>query len=76
MEPLLRSSEEEIEIRAMTLWAVEALRNGFQEDGQKLTSTLVDNWLWQLGQLDAFRKRPFHRCRTIFTKALPGNFDK
>jgi len=66
MEPLLRGSEEEVEIRAMTLWAVEALRNGFQEDGQKLTSTLVDNWLWRLGQLDAFRKRPFHRCRTIF----------
>ena len=66
MEPLQRGSEEEVEIRAMTLWAVEKLKNGFQEQGRKLTSTLVDNWLWRLGQLDAFRKRPFHRCRTIF----------
>ncbi len=66
MEHLQRGSEEEVEIRAMTVWAVEELRNGFQEHGRKLTSTLVDNWLWRLGQLDAFRKRPFHRCRTIF----------
>jgi hypothetical protein len=66
MEPLQRGSEEEVEIRAMTVWAVEELRNGFHEHGRNLTSTLVDNWLWRLGQLDAFRKRPFHRCRTIF----------
>ena len=66
MEHLQQGSEEEIEIRAMTVWAVKELGNGFQEHGRNLTSTLVDNWLWRLGQLDAFRKRPFHRCRTIF----------
>lgn len=66
MQPLQRGSEQEVEIRAMTVWAVEELRNGFQEHGRKLTSTQADNWLWRLGQLDAFRKRPFHRCRTIF----------
>ncbi len=66
MEQLQPGSEEEVEIRAMTVWAVEELRKGFQEHGRKLTSPRVDNWLWQLGQRDAFRKRPFHRCRTIF----------
>ncbi len=66
MEHLQAGSEAEVEIRAMTVWAVEELRRGFQEHGRKLTSPQVDNWLWQLGQLDAFRKRPYHRCRTIF----------
>jgi len=66
MEYLKAGSEEEVEIRAMAVWAVEELKRGFQEYGRKLTSPQVDNWLWQLGQLDAFRKRPYHRCRTIF----------
>jgi hypothetical protein len=66
LEHLQPGSEEEVEIRAITLWAVEELKKGFEEFGHKLTSPRVDNWLWQLGQLDAFRKRPFHRCRTIF----------
>jgi len=66
MQYLQPGSEEEVEIRAMTVWAVEQLRKGFREAGRKLTSPLVDNWLWQLGQTDVFRNRPFHRCRTIF----------
>jgi len=66
LEYLQAGSEEEVEIRAMTVWAVEELRKSFQERGRKLTSPRVDNWLWQLGQMDAFRKRPYHRCRTIF----------
>jgi hypothetical protein len=66
MECLQAGCEEEVEIRAMTVWAVEQLRKGFQERGRSLTSPLVDNWLWQLGQMDVFRKRPYHRCRTIY----------
>ena len=66
LEYLQEGSEEEVEIRAMTVWAVEELKWGFRERGRTLTSPQVDNWLWQLGQLDAFRKRPYHRCRTIF----------
>jgi hypothetical protein len=66
MEYLQAGSEEEVEIRAMTVWAVEGLRKGFKEGGQTLTSPRVDGWLWQLGQLDAFRKHPYHRCRTIY----------
>jgi hypothetical protein len=66
MECLPAGCEEEVEIRAMTIWAVEQLKKAFQDRGQRLTSPQVDNWLWQLGQLDDFRKHPYHRCRTIF----------
>jgi hypothetical protein len=58
--------EQEIEIRAMTIWAVEEIKKAFGLAGRKVTSPQVDNWLWQLGQLDTFRNRPYHRCRTIF----------
>lgn len=57
---------EEVEIRALTLHAVEALRQGFHAAGRTVTSAQVDGWLWQLGQDDHFRARPYHRCRTIF----------
>ncbi len=59
-------SEQEVEIRAMTIHAVEEIKGAFARSGRPATSPEVDNWLWQLGQLDAFRKRPYHRCRTIY----------
>lgn len=65
-ENLPAQSAEEIEIRALTIWAVEALRRAFSEQGRQVSSLQVDNWLWQLGQLDRFRSKPYHRCRTIF----------
>jgi hypothetical protein len=58
--------EQEVEIRAMTIWAVEEIKNAFDRMGRKVTSPQVDNWLWQLGQFDTFRNHPYHRCRTIF----------
>jgi hypothetical protein len=66
LEHLQAGSEEEVEIRAMTIWAVEGLKKGFETFGRKLSSSRVDSWLWGLGQLDEFRKHPYHRCRTIF----------
>jgi hypothetical protein len=63
---LAAGGEPEIEIRAMTLRAVEELKETFGRRGEVATSARVDQWLWQLGQLDRFRKRPYHRCRTIF----------
>ncbi len=65
-EWLQAGCEEEVEIRAMTIWVVEQLKKAFRDRGQRLTSPQVDSWLWQLGQLDEFRKHPYHRCRTIF----------
>ncbi|MDR3570273.1 MAG: queuosine salvage family protein [Syntrophobacteraceae bacterium] len=66
LAPLEAGSTEEVEIRAMTVWAVERLKEEFQRRGRTLTSPEIDSWLWGLGQMDEFRKTPYHRCRTIF----------
>lgn len=66
MQHLTAGSEEEVEIRAMTIWVVEQLKKVFGCLGKEVTSASVDQWLWQLGQLEFFRKRPYHRCRTIY----------
>lgn len=66
MQLLTVGGEEEIEIRAITIWAVERLKKVFGSLGKAVTSASIDQWLWQLGQFDAFRNRPYHRCRTIF----------
>lgn len=65
-ENLTAGSEEEVEIRAMTVWAVEELKEALRSRGKTVTSAAVDQWLWQLGQLEPFRKRPYHRCRSIY----------
>lgn len=62
---LSSGSEEEIEIRAMTVWAGEQLRRALMDKGRDVLSIQIDRWLWRLGQMDAFRGRPYHRCRTI-----------
>jgi len=60
-------SREEIEIRAATIVAVEKLKEAFHRRGAgHVTSVHVDHWLWSLGQRQPFRRRPYHRCRTIF----------
>jgi hypothetical protein len=66
MEWLQPGCEEEIEIRAMTIWAVEEIRKALAGKGEKVSSAQIDGWLWKLGQSDEFRQKPYHRCRTIF----------
>jgi hypothetical protein len=63
---LAAGSEPEVEIRAFTIRAVEALRTTFLLHGKQATSMQIDNWLWQLGQRQDFRHQPYHRCRTIY----------
>jgi hypothetical protein len=65
-EMLVSGGKEEVEIRAMTIWAVESLRGAFRQTGREANSMQIDNWLWRLGQLEPFRQRPYHRCRTAF----------
>jgi hypothetical protein len=59
-------SEEEVEIRANTIWAVELIRKELKEKGKSLTAPQIDWLLWNLGQDDAFRAKPYHRTTTIF----------
>lgn len=60
-------SVEEVEIRAMTVVAVERIKESIRPESEyPVTSAEIDSWLWRLGQMDEFRKHPYHRCRTIF----------
>lgn len=58
-------SEEEIEIRAATVWACELLRQAMERRGQRLTASEIDLRLWFAGQ-KAGEMRPYHRTRTFF----------
>lgn len=65
-EEITHGCPDEIGIRATTIWAVEHLKEEFQRRGRLVDSVWVDNWLWNLGQDDRFRRKPYHRCRTIY----------
>ncbi len=65
-EELPAGSAKEIEIRAHTIWAVELLKREFEKLGRPLRSFEIDWLLWNLGQNEEFRQRPYHRTRTIF----------
>ena len=64
-ELIAAESEEEVEIRAATIWACELLRRAMQEYGQYITAADIDLRLWQMGQ-QAADMRPYHRTRTIY----------
>ncbi len=54
-------SREEIEIRAVTIWCVELIRQKLE----KFTAAEIDNALWLISQ-DQTNVKPFHRTYTIF----------
>ncbi len=59
-------SHEEVEIRANTIWAVELIRQELNQMGRRLGAFEIDWILWNLGQRDEFRLKPYHRTLTIF----------
>jgi Queuosine salvage protein len=59
-------SPEEVEIRANTIWTVELIRQELECTGKALRAFEIDWILWNLGQDDAFREKPYHRTMTIF----------
>jgi hypothetical protein len=59
-------SREEVEIRSNTIWAVERLREMLRGKGKDFTSPEIDWLLWNLGQEDRFREKPYHRTISIF----------
>jgi hypothetical protein len=65
-ELLEPGGEEEVQIRAATIWACELLRQtiGAAED-EPLTAADIDAQLWLLSQ-NTPNMRPYHRVRTIF----------
>jgi hypothetical protein len=66
MTLIAAGSPEEVEIRANTVWAVELLRQELGRLGKLLRPFEIDWVLWNLGQDDAFREKPYHRTVTIF----------
>lgn len=66
MELLPAGSEEEVEIRAATVWAGELLRRALDAQGIQARATEIDYRLWILSQTKSPDDRPYHRTRTIY----------
>lgn len=64
-ELLEAGSEEEIEIRAATVWACELLRRTLLQQGRVLTASEIDQRIWLMGQRIE-DMRPYHRTRTMY----------
>jgi len=64
-ELLAEGSEEEIEIRAATIWACELLRRHLGKQEYPLTAAAIDMRLWLLGQ-NSVDMRPYHRTHTKY----------
>ena len=59
-------SLEEVEIRANTIWAVELIRREMERMGKQLRAFEIDWILWNIGQREASKEKPYHRTVTIF----------
>ncbi len=57
-------SEEEVEIRAMTVWAVELLARHLKDNALPVTAIQIDHMLWLRGQQKLPDDKPYHRTRT------------
>lgn len=63
---LQAGSPEEVEIRANTIWAVELISRELNTGDKMITSPEIDWILWNLGQEDRFREKPYHRTVSMF----------
>lgn len=59
-------SPEEVEIRACTIVAVDMIRRELRRLGRERRAFEIDWILWNLGQDDEYRARPYHRTVTVF----------
>ena len=60
------NSNEEIEIRATAIWAVELIKQELLEKYDFVTSSHVDSMLWNMSQTKKAGEKPYHRTFTIF----------
>ena len=66
-ELIPKDGEEEIEIRACALDAVERIKAALNERGKKVSSMGLDYLLWNRGQQPNYKRtKPRHRTRTVF----------
>ena len=59
-------SSEEIEIRAGAVHAVELIKESICDSGQPVTSSQLDYFLWNRGQMPDYKAVPRHRTRTVY----------
>jgi len=59
-------SDEELEIRASTVWAVELLRQELARQGRAMPAYAIDWALWQAGQSLPDGAEPYHRTLTVY----------
>jgi hypothetical protein len=60
-------SEEEVEIRACALHAVELMAAELRRQGQSVTAMQLDYLLWNRGQQPSYKRaKPRHRTRTVY----------
>ncbi len=59
-------SREEVEIRANTIWASELIMRRLKQRGTRLKAFDIDWILWNLGQTDDYRIKPYHRTIGVF----------
>ncbi len=64
--PLAAASEEEVEIRAVAVHAVELLSAETKRAGHAMTPRELDYALWNRGQRPEIKARPRHRARSVF----------
>ncbi len=58
--------EEEIEIRACMLYAIELIKKELEQKNIYLNSSEIDNALWLLSKNPNFKGKPHHLTRTIY----------
>jgi len=64
-ELIEKGSEEEIEIRAATIWATELIKQELQKKDRFITASHVDSMLWNRSQTKTKGEKPYHRTLTI-----------
>ena len=62
---LLSGSEEEVEIRANTIWAIELIKETIKKTEPEITSNEINDQIWLATQEKFPDDKPYHRTRTI-----------
>ena len=63
---ILSGSEEEIEVRINTIWAVELITRIAKKKFPQATPAKIDGIFWFRGQIKSTDDKPYHRTRTIW----------
>ncbi|MBT8371949.1 MAG: queuosine salvage family protein [Deltaproteobacteria bacterium] len=59
-------SAEEVEIRACAVHAVERIKQEIQNSGMRVTSSQLDNFLWNRGKQPRYKAMPRHRTQSVY----------